>query len=168
MQLQDYIRDIPDFPKPGIMFKDITTLLAHPEAFAASVDMLAELVKDADKIVWLDARWFIFASAVAYKLRKPLVLIRKKWKLPYKTIDISYDLEYGSDSFSMHTDSIASGEKIAIVDDLLATGWTAKAAIDLIEKSGWIIDSLNFVIILDELNWISKLEGHKVNSLVSY
>lgn len=168
MQLQDYIRDIPDFPKPGIMFKDITTLLAQPEAFAASVDMLAELVKDADKIVGLDARGFIFASAVAYKLGKPLILIRKKWKLPYKTINISYDLEYGSDSFSMHTDSIASGEKIAIVDDLLATGWTAKAAIDLIEKSGWIVDNLNFVIILDELNWIAKLEGHKVNSLVSY
>lgn len=168
MNLENYIRTVPDFPIEGIQFKDITTLLANPEAFNHSVDLLAELVKDADKIIWLDARWFIFWRAVAYKLKKPFVLIRKKWKLPYKTIDISYDLEYGSDSFSMHIDSINPWEKVAIVDDLLATGWTAKAAIDLVEKSGWIIDSLNFVIILDELNWISKLEWYKVNSLVSY
>jgi len=168
MNLTDYIRDIPDFPKPGILFKDITTLLANPEAFTASIDMLSELVKDSDKIVWLDARGFIFASAVAYKLKKPLILIRKKWKLPYKTIDISYNLEYGTDSFSIHTDSINSWEKIAIIDDLLATGWTAKARVDLIEKSGWIVNSLNFVIILDELNWIEKLKWYKVNSLVSY
>lgn len=168
MNLSEHIRDIPDFPKPGILFKDITTLLANPEAFSKSVDMLAELVHDADKIVGLDARWFLFWAAVAYKLKKPMILIRKKWKLPYKTIDISYELEYGSDSFSMHIDSINPWEKIAIVDDLLATGWTAKAAIDLIEKSGWIVDSLNFVIILDELNGISKLEWYKINSLVSY
>lgn len=164
MNLENYIITVPNFPIAGIQFKDITTLLANPEAFNHSVDLLAELLSDADKIIGLDARWFIFWRAVAYKLKKPFVLIRKKWKLPY----ISYDLEYGSDSFSMHIDSINPWEKVAIVDDLLATGWTAKAAIDLVEKSGWIIDSLNFVIILDELNWISKLEWYKVNSLVSY
>lgn len=168
MNLENYIRTVPDFPIEGIQFKDITTLLANPEAFNQSIDLLSELVSDADKIIGLDARWFIFWRAVAYKLKKPFVLIRKKWKLPYKTIDISYDLEYGSDSFSMHIDSINPWEKVAIVDDLLATGWTAKAAIDLIEKSWWIVDSLNFVIILDELNWISKLEWYKVNSLVEF
>lgn len=168
MQLENFIRNVPDFPKIGIMFKDITTLLANPEAFSESVDMISELVKNADKIIWLDARGFIFARAVAYKLKKPLILIRKKWKLPYKTIDISYDLEYGSDSFSMHIDSINPWEKIAIVDDLLATWWTAKAAIDLIEKSEGIVESLNFLIQLKELNWIAKLEWYKINTLIEY
>lgn len=168
MNLNNHIRDIPDFPKAWILFKDITPLLENPEAFSETIDRLALLVKDSDKLVWLDARWFIFASAVAYKLKKPLVLIRKAWKLPYKTIDVNYDLEYGSDSFSMHIDSINPWEKVAIIDDLLATGWTAKAAIDLIEKSGWIIENLNFVIILKELNWIEKFKWYKVNSLVNY
>jgi adenine phosphoribosyltransferase len=121
-----------------------------------------------DKIVWLDARGFIFGSILAYKMKLPFVMLRKKWKLPWKCEGISYDLEYWSNDFEIQKSSINPWDKIAIVDDLLATGWSAKAGIELIEKLGWIIESLNFVIELEFLNWKEKFEDKKVVSLVTY
>jgi adenine phosphoribosyltransferase len=168
MNLKKYIRDIPDFPKKWIIFKDITTLISSPEAFSYTIDKFAEKLHSADKIVWLDARGFIFASAIAYKLKKPLVIVRKTWKLPHNTITESYELEYWKNSMDIHIDSIFPWEKIAIVDDLLATGWTVRASINLIEKLGWIIDSLNFVIELDFIEANKKLTNYKINSLVHY
>jgi len=167
-KLKKFIRDVPDFPKEWILFKDITPLLENQDAFAETVDIMAELVKDCDKIIWLDARWFLFAAAIAYKLRKPLVIVRKKWKLPYKTKDINYSLEYWEASFSIHVDSVKENEKVAIIDDLLATGWTMKAAVDLVESLGWKIHSLNFLIELKELNWIEKIKDYKINTLFNY
>lgn len=167
-KLKKFIRDVPDFPKEWILFKDITPLLENQDAFAETVDIMAELVKDCDKIVGLDARWFLFAAAIAYKLKKPLVIVRKKWKLPYKTKDINYSLEYGEASFSIHVDSVKENEKIAIIDDLLATGGTMKAAVDLVESLGWKIHSLNFLIELKELNWMEKIKDYKINTLFNY
>lgn len=168
MNLEQYIRDIVDFPKEWIVFKDITTLLINPEAFCYTIDKFAEKLWDVDKIVWLDARGFIFASAVAYKLKKPLVIVRKTWKLPHDTITESYSLEYWKNSMDIHIDSINKWDKIAIVDDLLATGWTVQASINLVEKLGWVIDSLNFVIELDFLEANKKLSKYNINSLVHY
>ncbi|NDK08741.1 adenine phosphoribosyltransferase [Candidatus Gracilibacteria bacterium] len=168
MNLEQYIRDIVDFPKEGIVFKDITTLLINPEAFCYTIDKFAEKLGDVDKIVGLDARGFIFASAVAYKLKKPLVIVRKTGKLPHDTITESYSLEYGKNSMDIHIDSINKGDKIAIVDDLLATGGTVQASINLVEKLGGVIDSLNFVIELDFLEANKKLSKYNINSLVHY
>lgn len=167
MNLKQFIRDIPDFPKEWIIFKDITTLISNPEAFCYTIDKLSESLQDADKIVWLDARGFIFASAVAYKLKKPLVIVRKTWKLPHDTITESYELEYWKNSMDIHIDSILKWDRIAIIDDLLATWWTVQASIKLIEKLGWIIDSLNFVIELDFLDARKKLNNYTINSLVN-
>lgn len=168
IDLKKYIRDIPDFPKKWIIFKDITTLINNPDAFSYTIDKFAEKIHNVDKIVWLDARGFIFASALAYKLKKPLVIIRKTWKLPHNTITESYELEYWKNSMDIHIDSISKWDKIAIVDDLLATGWTVRASINLIEKLGWVIDSLNFVIELDFIEANKKLINYRINSLVHY
>ena len=168
IDLKEYIRDIPNFPKKWIIFKDITTLINNSEAFSYTIDKFAEKLQHVDKIVWLDARGFIFASALCYKLKKPLVIIRKTWKLPHDTITESYELEYWENSMDIHIDSILPWEKVAIVDDLLATGWTVRASINLIEKLGWVIDSLNFVIELDFIEANKKLSNYKINSLVHY
>ena len=166
--LKKFIRDIQDFPSKGILFKDITPLLANPQAFEEVIDILSEKVKYCNKIIWLDARWFIFAAAVAYKLYKPLILIRKKGKLPFDTIDIDYELEYGNASFSIHTDSIIEGDKVAIIDDSLATWWTAYAATQLVEKLKGTVHSLNFLIELNWLNWKDKLKKYKINKIFNY
>jgi adenine phosphoribosyltransferase len=120
------------------------------------------------KIVWLDARWFIFGSILAYKMKIPFVMLRKKWKLPGDCESINYDLEYGSNTFEIQKSAINFWDKIAIVDDLLATWWTAKAAIDLVEKLWWVVESLNFVIELWFLNWREKFLDKKIVSLVKY
>lgn len=168
MDLTKYVRDVKDFPKEWIVFKDITPLLENSEAFCFTIDKLSEKLKDVDKIVWLDARGFLFASALSYKLNKPLVIIRKSWKLPYDTITESYSLEYWENSMDIHTDSIQSWDKVAIVDDLLATGWTIWASINLVEKLWWKIDSLNFIIELDFLEARKNLEKYEINSLLHY
>ena len=148
MDLEKFIRDVPNFPNEWIVFKDITPLLANSEAFTFAIDRLAEKLGDVDRIVWLDARGFIFASVIAYKLKKPLVIIRKKGKLPYKCISEPYCLEYWTDSLDLHVDAINEWEKIAIVDVLLATWWTVGASIKLIEELWGKVDSLNFVVML--------------------
>lgn len=168
MDYKKYIRDVIDFPQVWINFKDITPLLQNPEIFSQIIDDFAENIKDVDVIVWLDARWFIFGWALAYKLNKPFVIIRKKWKLPHKTISVSYELEYWKSTFELHEDALQIWDRIAIIDDLLATWWTAKAACQLVEKLWWIVDSVNFVINLPFLDWENILKDYKLNYLVSY
>lgn len=168
MNFKEHIRNVKDFPKEGIDFKDITTLLQNPEVFKNAIDKISELINDADIIVWLDARWFLFAWALSYKLQKPLVIVRKKWKLPYKTISVDYELEYGKNTFDLHIDSIKPWDKVAIIDDLLATGGTALAACQLVEKLGWSVHSLNFIVDLTFLNWKEKLQWYQINSLCEY
>ncbi len=168
MNLDKFIKDIPDFPKPGIMFKDISPLLSNPEAFASSVDQMAANMKDVDVLVALDARGFIFGAALSYKLGIPFVPIRKPGKLPDETISIDYDLEYGSNTLEVHTNAIQSGQKVAIIDDLLATGWTAAAAIELIEKLGGVVQWAHFVVELSFLEGNKKLKNAPIFSLLSY
>lgn len=168
MDLNNFIRDVENFPKEWITFKDITPMLENSDAFNHAVNKLCELVWDVDKIVWLDARGFLFAGAMSYKLNKPLVVVRKTWKLPYKTITKSYDLEYWSASFDIHIDSIKPWEKVAIIDDLLATWWTAEASAMLIEELWWVVDSINFIINLSFLPWEEKLSKYRLNSLLRY
>ena len=168
MNLENYIRDIPDFPQEGIIFKDISPLLSDPLAFSESIDLLVKNIDNIDVIVWLDARGFIFGWALAYKLWLPFVPVRKKWKLPYDTISIDYDLEYGKNTFEIHTDAIKQWQKVVIIDDLLATGWTALAACKLVEELWWIVESIEFVIELSFLQGSEKLKDYKINSLLKY
>lgn len=168
MDFKQYIREVKGFPKDWINFKDITTLLSEPEVYKELIDTISKKIEDVDVIVWLDARWFLFAWALSYKLNKPLVIVRKKWKLPYKTISVDYELEYWSNTFDIHIDSIKKDQKVAIIDDLLATGWTAYAACQLVEKLWWIIHSLNFIIELKELNWKNKLNNYVINTICDY
>jgi adenine phosphoribosyltransferase len=168
MNYKKYIREIIDFPQKWINFKDITPLLQNPEIFKKIIDDFSENIKWVDVIVWLDARWFIFGWALAYKLNKPFVIVRKNWKLPYETVSVEYELEYWKNIFELHTDSIKKWDTVAIIDDLLATWWTAKAACELVEKLWWKIDSLNFVINLSFLPWEKILKDYKINSLVNY
>lgn len=168
MNLDNYIRDIPNFPIEWVMFKDISPLLSDPVAFKESIDRLAEFLEWADCVVGLDARGFIFGWALALKLNIPFIPIRKAGKLPYETISVDYELEYWKNTFEIHTDAIKKWEKVAIVDDLLATGWTALAATQLVEKLWGDIHSVNFVIDLTFLEWSKKLNQYKVNSLLEY
>lgn len=168
INLADYVINVPDYPLPGIQFKDITTLCADPAAFKLTIDKLSALSQDAEVIVWLDARGFIFWSTVAYKLWIPFVPVRKPGKLPRETLDISYDLEYGSNALAIHTDAIHAGQKVVIIDDLLATGWSATAAKQLITWLGGEVIWANFVIELDALWGKTKLWDTLVTSLIHY
>ena len=168
MDLNKYIREVKDFPIKWINFKDISTLLQNTEAYSYIIDKISEKIKDVDVIVWLDARGFIFAGALSYKLWKPLVIVRKFWKLPYKTISVDYELEYWKNTFELNIDAIKNGQKVAIIDDLLATWWTALASCQLVEKLWWIIHSVNFIINLKDLWWENKLKEYKINSLLDY
>lgn len=169
-ELKKYIRDIPDFPKPGILFKDITTLLKDGQAFKQTVDAFVEKYKDEkiDKVLAVEARGFIFGAAVAYRLGAGFVLVRKKGKLPAKTISVSYSLEYGTDTLQMHQDAINPGERVLIIDDLLATGGTVDAVTNLVKQLGGKISGIAFVIELVDLKGIEKLKGYPVYSLLKY
>lgn len=164
------IREIPDWPKPGVNFKDITPLLQDKDIFSEMIDELAKpyLKQKIDKIVGIDARGFLLASAMAYKLKKGIAIIRKKGKLPSKTISKEYALEYGSNTIEMHQDSILPGERILLVDDVLATGGTMKAAIDLVKELKGKIIGIDFLIELVYLNGKKILKGYKTRSLVKY
>jgi len=164
------IRNIPDFPQKGIIFRDITTLLKDGESLGKSADALYEFSKDLniDKVVGIESRGFIFGSVLAQKLGLGLVLVRKPGKLPAETISQSYTLEYGEDTLEIHKDAIQPGERILIHDDLLATGGTARAACDLIEKTGGIIIQISFIIELAFLGGKEKFKDYIVNALVSY
>ena len=168
--LRAALRDVPDFPKPGIIFKDITPILGDGELFQTSIRLLAETASDAaiDKVVGIDARGFIFAAAVADRLKAGFVPIRKKGKLPWKTREASYTLEYGEAVVEIHQDAVNPGEKILLVDDLLATGGTAAAAVRLLDQLEAEIVSVSFLIELTFLEGRAKLGDHAVSSVLSY
>lgn len=170
MELNKYIATIEGFPKEGISFKDITPLLQDGDAFNYTINKLIEFAKKlgADVIVGPESRGFIFGTPVAFGLNIGFVPIRKPGKLPRKTIEYNYDLEYGSNTLCMHLDAIKPGQKVVIIDDLLATGGTVEAAIKLIEKLGGEVVGLAFLIELDELKGREKLKGHEVLSLLHY
>ena len=164
------IRNVPDFPKSGIQFKDITPVLADARLFAGSIDLLTENFKPGtvDAVVGIDARGFIFAAAAATKLHAGFVPVRKKGKLPYKTIEQDYALEYGHATVAMHTDALKPGARVVLIDDLLATGGTSAAAVELVKKLGAQILEIAFLIELKFLNGREKLKGPPVRSIVVY
>jgi len=168
--LKKYIRSVPDFPKPGICFYDITTLLQHPIGFKLALDEMEKYVrsKNPDAIVAIESRGFIFGAAIADRLHIGLVTVRKPGKLPSKTISQEYSLEYGTDSIEIHTDALNKGDKVVIVDDLIATGGTLKAACNLVEKLGAEVVGISAVIDLEFLFWRSLLSKYDVNCLVAY
>ncbi|TDI83427.1 MAG: adenine phosphoribosyltransferase [Caldithrix sp.] len=168
--LKSSIRNVPDFPKPGIGFKDITTLLIDGPAFREAVDLLAERFRNQEikKVVGIESRGFVFGSVIAYKWGVGFVPVRKPGKLPAETISEEYDLEYGTDSLEIHRDAITPGEKVLIVDDLLATGGTAQATVNLINRLGGEIAGIAFLIELSFLNGRQKLRGYDVLSLMEY
>ncbi|HUW22828.1 MAG TPA: adenine phosphoribosyltransferase [bacterium] len=169
-QLKELIRSIPDFPKKGILFRDITTLLQNGPRFHQAIDTLAEHYegKKIDQIVAVESRGFIVAAPLAYKLNAGVIPVRKKGKLPYKTVETTYELEYGTDTLEMHADAFQPGANILIVDDLLATGGTAKATIDLVEKLKGKVMGICFLIELTDLKGIEKLKGYEVLSIIKY
>ena len=169
MELKDTIRAIEDYPKKGVIFRDITTLLKDKDAFNKAVDEMAEKIdKDVDKIIGIEARGFIFGAALAYKLNKGFVPVRKPGKLPWDKVSESYELEYGEDSIEIHKDAIEAGEKIVIVDDLLATGGTSKACINLVEKLKGEVSSAIFLVELEDLKGREILSGTRVESIIKY
>lgn len=170
MDLKSKIREIPDWPKKGVSFKDITTLLQEGETFKYVIDKLIEpfLKERIDKIIAIDARGFLLASPIAYKIGSAVCLVRKKGKLPYEVIEETYEKEYGFDILTVHKDTIRSGEKVLIVDDLLATGGTIAATIRLVERLRGEIVGISCIIDLPFLGGSKKLEKYKLNCLVSY
>jgi len=168
--LASKIRDIPDFPKPGIVFKDIMPLLADPESLRATVEQLAAFAepRTPDLIMGAEARGFILGGALAYRLGCGFVAARKPGKLPWRTVSAKYELEYGFDALELHADAITQGDRVLIHDDLLATGGTAKAKVDLAEQLGGEVVGLAFVIELAFLNGRDRLEGYDVFSLIQY
>ncbi len=161
---------MPDFPKPGINFYDITTLLLDPEGLENTIDALTEKCRgmNIDTVIGVESRGFIFAAPLAYQLGAGFIPVRKPKKLPAEKVSISYDLEYGQDTLEMHTDAVGEGHSVLIVDDLLATGGTAKAVVDLVESVGGKVAGLLFVVELDFLGGRAKFEGHNVQSLIHY
>ena len=170
MTLNQYIRDIQDFPKPGVVFKDITPLLANPEAVKACKALLINNLKERniDKVVGVESRGFFFATLLAYELKAGFIPVRKPNKLPYETISSSYELEYGLDTLEVHTDAIQKGDKVLIHDDVLATGGTAKAVCDLVEKLGGEIVQCNFLMELSFLKGRDKINKYEVYSPLVY
>ncbi|MEI0698132.1 adenine phosphoribosyltransferase [Brachyspira intermedia] len=170
MELKDYIRNIQDYPKKGILFRDITTLLQNKDAFKYAIDKMAEQISSEkiDYIVGAESRGFLVGSALAYKLNCGFIPVRKKGKLPYKTISEEYALEYGTDTLYMHEDAIKKGERVLIVDDLIATGGTALAMIKMVERLEGIVVGSSFLIELKELNGRKEIEKYPVNVLIQY
>lgn len=169
-ELKKLIREVPDFPKPGINFYDITTLLKDPSGLEQTIDALTEQCRglDIDTVIGVESRGFIFAAPLAYQLGAGFVPVRKSKKLPSDTVSVSYELEYGQDTLEIHRDAIGEGHRVLIVDDLLATGGTAKAVVDLVEGMNGKIVGLHFVVELDFLHGRDKFDGYEVRSLVRY
>ncbi len=169
-EIAGFIRNVPDFPKPGIQFKDITTLLQYGDALAAVVDHLADRYRDKniEQVVGIEARGFIFGAALAYALKTGFVIVRKPGKLPAKTRSVTYDLEYGTDTVEIHEDAIREGQKVLIIDDLLATGGTVGAVSKMVKEMGGVIHECAFVIELDFLKGGEKLEGIDYYSLIHF
>ena len=172
MNLKDFIRSIPDYPKKGILFRDITTLIKNEKAFSETINQIVERSKKVkfDKIAAIESRGFVFASAVSYILKKPFVMLRKKNKLPADVHSINFELEYGTATIEVHKDSIDENDKVLIIDDLIATGGTAEAAAKLVEISKGKVSAFIFVINLFDLNGTDKLvkKGYKVENLINF
>ena len=172
MNLKNYIRSIPDYPKKGILFRDITTLIKDEKAFAESVDQIIERSKkfNIDKIAAIESRGFVFASAVSYLLKKPFIMLRKKNKLPAETFSVDFELEYGTATIEVHKDSIEKNDSVLIIDDLIATGGTAEAAAKLVEMSGGNVAAFIFAINLFDLSGSDNLvkKGYQVESLMDF
>ena len=172
MNLKDYIRSIKDYPKKGILFRDITTLIKNKDAFSETIDQIVKISKnfDFDKIAAIESRGFVFASAISYILKKPFIMLRKKNKLPAEVHSIDFELEYGTATIEVHKDSIEKNEKVLIIDDLIATGGTAEAAAKLIELSKGQVSAFIFVINLFDLNGCKKLKekGYQVENLIEF
>tara|TARA_Y100001970_G_scaffold107628_1_gene134610 strand:+ start:223 stop:750 length:528 start_codon:yes stop_codon:yes gene_type:complete len=172
MNLKDFIRSIQDYPKKGILFRDITTLIKDEKAFAYTIDLIVEKSKEfkVDKIAAIESRGFVFASAVSYILKKPFILLRKKNKLPAETFSVDFELEYGTATMEVHKDSVKKDEKVLLIDDLIATGGTAEAAAKLIEMSGGNVSGFVFVINLFDLKGCENLlkKGYKVKNLIEF
>ena len=172
MNLKDFIRSIPDYPKKGILFRDITTLIKNEKAFSETINQIVERSKKVkfDKIAAIESRGFVFASAVSYILKKPFVMLRKKNKLPADVHSIDFELEYGTATIEVHKDSIDENDEVLIIDDLIATGGTAEAAAKLVEVSKGKVAAFIFVINLFDLNGTDKLEkkGYKVENLIDF
>jgi len=172
MDLKKYIRSIPDYPKKGILFRDITTLIKDADAFKFTNDKIIEISKNIkfDKVAAIESRGFVFAATLSYKLQKPFILLRKKNKLPAETHSIEFELEYGKATIEVHKDSISKGEKILIIDDLIATGGTAEAAAKLVEISQGVVAGFIFVINLFDLpgNRLLRDKGYKTESLIEF
>jgi adenine phosphoribosyltransferase len=169
-ELRDCVRDIPDFPKPGVIYKDITPLLSNTEAFRSTIDLIAEHFEGmvVDRVLGVEARGFIIAAPVAYRFGSAFVPVRKAGKLPWEIEREEYELEYGTDLLEIHRDAVAPGDQVVIIDDVLATGGTAGATIRLVEKLGGTVVGLGFVIELGFLKGRQKLEGYDVLSLVTF
>ena len=172
MNLKNYIRSIPNYPKKGILFRDITTLIKNEKAFSESIDQIVKRTKNykIDKIAAIESRGFVFASAVSYVLKKPFILLRKKNKLPADTYSVDFELEYGTATIEVHKDSIDQNDSVLIIDDLIATGGTAEAAAKLIEMSGGNVSAFIFVINLFDLNGSNDLikKGYNVENLLEF
>lgn len=168
--VEDYVTEIPDFPKKGVVFRDITTVLQDKDGLAMAVDGIAEMLKgvDFDVVAGSESRGFIFGAPVAYALHKGFVIVRKKGKLPRETIEMEYDLEYGTATLEMHKDSIKPGQKVVIIDDLIATGGTAEAMVKMVEQLGGKIVKMCFLIELAGLGGRNKFKGYEVDSLITY
>ena len=169
-KVEDYVRSIPDFPEPGIIFRDVTTVMKDPNGLKIAIDSMIDKVKDLDfdVVVGLEARGFALGTPIAYALNKGFVLVRKKGKLPCETISEEYDLEYGTAEIEIHVDAIKPGQRVVITDDLIATGGTVKAAIDLVERLGGVVVGCVFLMELAGLKGREKLEGYRVDSVVAY
>ncbi len=168
--LKKHIREVPDFPKKGILFYDITTLLQNPQAFRQTIDRFIWMFagRRIDKVVGIESRGFMFGPLVAYALNAGFVPVRKPGKLPYQRVTETYDLEYGSDSLEMHHDAVTRGERVLIIDDLIATGGTARATARLIESQGAAVEALGFIVELTFLPGRANLSGYDVQSLIRY
>ena len=169
-KIEDDVRSIPDFPEPGIIFRDVTSILQDADGLALAIDSMQECLKDVDVdvIVGTESRGFMFGVPIAYNLHKAFVPVRKKGKLPCETVSMSYDLEYGSAEIEMHKDSIKPGQKVAVIDDLIATGGTVEAAVKLIEELGGEVVKIVFLMELAGLKGREKLAGYDVDSVICY
>lgn len=169
-KLEDYVRSIPDFPEPGIIFRDVTSILQDADGLHLAIDSITDCLKDLDidVVVGTESRGFIFGVPVAYNLHKPFVPVRKKGKLPCETISRSYDLEYGSATIEMHKDAIKPGQKVVVIDDLIATGGTIEAAVKMIEELGGEVVKIVFLMELAGLKGREKLAGYDVASVICY
>jgi adenine phosphoribosyltransferase len=169
-KLEDYVRTIPDFPEPGIMFRDITSVLQDADGLHLAIDTMQDMIKDLDYdvVVGAESRGFIFGTPLAYNNHKPFVLIRKKGKLPSETVSVDYDLEYGTATIEMHKDSIKPGQKVLVVDDLIATGGTTEAMIKLVESLGGVVVGVVVMMELAGLKGRERLSGYRLDSAITY